>query len=716
MHPCRTTLSIARARSLAVLILATSWSVSSYAQSDWVNVGPGGGYFPRIVAHPSDDDIVFAGSDDSGGVYKSTDGGSSWELVTEELRNACGWDICIDPNDSDTIYACDLYGRHPIIRSTDGGDDWTDITPGSGPTYGVQCSTIEVDPTDSDRIYVGTGWQNRHPGDGLWRSENGGSTWTQIGASDFTGDVVQRVAVQAATGYVFASVWDDGLYRSLDDGANWTKLLDYYSSTYSPVRTGLNVATRISPYYDYVWTCRGDLDETTTHQTRISAYGTSWYDSAMGDLPVWEYGFYNSDSVVYAAAWFTGVQKSTNGGASWSATSSSTYTESELLLGLDVATDGDVFVSTFGNEGIYRSQNGGTTWSNVNTDLNGLLCTDVEVAAADPYTIYVTAAAGYNDDDITVSQRSAVGTINPSTFAITWDTMDAISCHALNVEVDPSDEERIVVTTFGRGFYVSDDSGATATHYAYTDVANTGDDDEHATGGAAFDPDSNYLLVSGHEITFNETTQEWDYIDDPLLWISSNKGSSFSSPTTVDFLAVDMIQEDGGGYVWAATGDGVWRGDYDGTDWSQSGLDGVALNCVTQDPTNLDVIYAGAVDGTLYCTVNRGSSWFSWGEPGGLPDGAELRRIEVDPQYPYVLYLAYNGSERHASSGDLASGGGVYIGIISVSPPGIAYYSQDTSALTNNQAMGMAFHIYGSGERMMYVGTYEASVFAKDFQ
>ena len=151
---------------------------------------------PRVRVHPTDPNTVYAavlghlfGPNQQRGVYRSSDGGETWERILFVGDEAGAVDLVIDPNNPRILYASTWrILRTPyslesggegsgIWKSTDGGDTWTEITRNSGLPQGtVGISGIAVSPVDSNRV-----WAIIEAADGgLFRSENAGKTWRRV--------------------------------------------------------------------------------------------------------------------------------------------------------------------------------------------------------------------------------------------------------------------------------------------------------------------------------------------------------------------------------------------------------------------------------------------------------------------------------------------------------------------------------------------------------
>ncbi len=149
----------------------------------------------RIRIHPTNPDIIFAAvfgeysvPSAERGVYRSTDGGSTWERVLFRNDSTGAVDISIDRNDPDVIYAAlwQAYRKEytmasggagsGLFKSTDGGDTWTELTRAEGmPQEGVVGKIgIAVSPARSERVYALV----EHENGGLFVSDDGGASWT----------------------------------------------------------------------------------------------------------------------------------------------------------------------------------------------------------------------------------------------------------------------------------------------------------------------------------------------------------------------------------------------------------------------------------------------------------------------------------------------------------------------------------------------------------
>ncbi|MGN6789701.1 MAG: VPS10 domain-containing protein [Rhodanobacteraceae bacterium] len=210
-----------------------------------------------IAIDPNHHDTVWVGTGESwmrnsvsvgNGVYKTTDGGETWQYMgltqSEHVSK-----IAVDPRDGNTVYACvpgKLWSDSPdrgLYKTTDGGHSWSLVLKGGNLSTG--CSGLSLDPKDPNVLFAAMwdfrrkGWTFRSGGpsptaksaSGLFRSADGGKTWTEVTPAankGFPEKPYGRIAVTIAPSnpkivYAFVESPHSALFRSDDSGKTWSR-------------------------------------------------------------------------------------------------------------------------------------------------------------------------------------------------------------------------------------------------------------------------------------------------------------------------------------------------------------------------------------------------------------------------------------------------------------------------------------------------------------
>ena len=208
-----------------------------------------------ITVDPKNPKVVWVGTGEAwtrnsvsigDGIYKSVDGGDNWtNLGLKESERIAK--IVVDPSETNTVYVC-VPGKlwsdsdeRGVYKTTDGGKTWVKVLKGSNLSTG--CSMLSLDPTNPKTIFAGMwdfrrkGWTFRSGGDGpnapsgsgLFKSSDGGASWTELSsAKGLPSKPWGRVAVAVAPSkpsvvyaFIEAQVPTNGLYRSDDGGQTW---------------------------------------------------------------------------------------------------------------------------------------------------------------------------------------------------------------------------------------------------------------------------------------------------------------------------------------------------------------------------------------------------------------------------------------------------------------------------------------------------------------
>ena len=323
--------------------------------------------------------LYYAGTA-GGGVWKTIDGGASWNNISDNIHVASVGAIAVDPNDDQTLWvgAGETNPRNDVIpeaglfKSTNGGRNWTNL--GFADAPGI--SRILLDPKDPKHVVVGVLGDvfAASPNRGVYVSWDGGTTFTkslyvsdQAGVSDMAMDPANPDVMFAGVWHVLRRPWslnsgsatDDGLYRSSDGGKTWNQVKGGGFPTGAIGRIGITFAPS-DPAHVYAL-----VESPSGVVWRSDDSGATWAmtskDSMADQRP-----FYFSHVRVSPTNWKTvyGVSmllaSSFDGGTKFNLSAFAVHSD---LHDMWIASDGDR-MALAGDGGIAISTNGGATWAN----------------------------------------------------------------------------------------------------------------------------------------------------------------------------------------------------------------------------------------------------------------------------------------------------------------------------------------------------------------
>jgi photosystem II stability/assembly factor-like uncharacterized protein len=216
---------------------------SSDAGKTWTHLGLADTrQIGRIVVDPTNPDLVFVaalghayGANDERGVFRSRDGGATWQRVLFVNRDVGAVDLALGPANPKVVYATTWNTRRPpwsiyppsygpgggVYKSTDGGTTWKPLTAGL-PTENLGRIGIAVTPTLPTRVYAIVDAKEG----GLYRSDDAGATWARVSADNRIWGrgwyFCKVVADPKNPDTVYVS--NTSLYRSTDGGKSWTAI------------------------------------------------------------------------------------------------------------------------------------------------------------------------------------------------------------------------------------------------------------------------------------------------------------------------------------------------------------------------------------------------------------------------------------------------------------------------------------------------------------
>ena len=422
----------------------------------WRCIGPPrGGRVVAVAGHPTEPMVFYFGAV-AGGLWKTTDGGTYWENVSDGyFRTSAVGALAVAESDPNVVYAgmgeatirIDVVYGDGVYKTTDGGKTWAHM--GLADTRHI--GKIQVHPKDPDLVYVAALGHAFGPNAerGVFRSKDGGHTWERVlfrsdraGAIDLALDRTNPRVLYASTWEVYRHFWtlssggpDSRLYKSVDGGDTWIDLTDNPG-----LPTGIKgkIGVTVSPARpDRVWAI---IEADKAGLYRSDDGGRTWeLVSDNRDLihRPWYYCHVFADPVDPDTVYVTNLRmwKSTDGGRTFTEITTPHGDNHDLWI-----DPRDPRRMIEGNDGgACVSFNGGQSWSTI---YNQLTAQFYHVAVDDqyPYRVY-----GTQQDNSSVSVPSA-----SENGGITWgDCYPAGTGESGYIAVHPRDPNVVYVGAVG---------------------------------------------------------------------------------------------------------------------------------------------------------------------------------------------------------------------------------------------------------------------------
>lgn len=356
----------------------------SSTTANWVPLGPFGspvngdaGRLQCIRFHPAGTNTIYVGAS-AGGLWVSTNGGSTWSTTTDQLATLGVADVAIDPVNPLNIYiatgdndAGDTYAVG-VLKSTDGGLTWNTTGLNWATSLQRRIGRLLINPQNPNKLIAATSA-------GVYRSFNGGATWSLSLGGSF-----KDAEYKPGDTTVIYVGGGSNLYKSINGGVSFTGVS--YSPAVTVNRSSIAV-TPANPNVVYILASNGADDSfggvyrSTNSATTFSTMSTSpnifdwstngsgsggqgWYDIAIGASPT------NSNEIVVGGvnSW-----RSTNGGSTWILNThwygggGKPYVHADLH-DVQYVSGTSWYLGTDG--GIARTTNGGTSWTTINGAMN----------------------------------------------------------------------------------------------------------------------------------------------------------------------------------------------------------------------------------------------------------------------------------------------------------------------------------------------------------
>ena len=624
---------IRRFFSLAVVVFATLFLNISSAQTispallnalQWRLIGPfRGGRAVAVTGVSGGGSTFYFGSVD-GGVWKTTDAGITWNPVFDGQPIASIGAVEVAPSNPNVLYAgtgesdirSALSSGDGVYKSIDAGRTWRNI----GLRDSRQISRIVIDPQNADVVYVGALGHAYGPNEtrGVYKSTDGGSTWTRILDKGPNVGVSDLAIAAANPNLLFAGTWathrppwstypplqgpGGGLYRTTDSGATWTQLTGAGLPDGDWGRVGVAVASDGKHAYALIdagkksGLYRSDDGGNTWTLANTDPRLTSraWYFMGITIDP-------NNPDVIYMPN--IALYKSEDGGKTISILRGAPGGDDYHQIWVDPKDSSHMVLGT--DQGTTISVNRGQTWSswyNQPTAQFYHVITDNEF----PYHVYGTQQ---DTGAIAVPNRTDHGLITGRD----WYMVGGGESGWL--APDPNDPNII----FASGVYGSvvrfDRRTSLSQDITPWPMPNFGSEINQRryrdpwTPVLVRSPVEKNVLYFGTQYVMKTTDGglHWEQISPDLTGAAPNAATAkYSGPTTIQ-----NAKERGFGVVFT----------------------------IAPSPLNADEIWAGSDTGLLHLTRDGGKSWQDV-TPKGLSDWSKIAMIEASHFDPAVAYIA----------------------------------------------------------------------------
>ena len=385
------------------------------AAARWRCIGPTnvGGRLTSIVCHPKHPDRIWAGAA-GGGVWQSNDAGVTWRTVWSKQDSLNVGSLAIDPRNPKVIYcgtgeanlSVDSYGGVGIYKTTDGGATWKLLTSASHLRIPTRIGVIAIDPFDSAHLLiagVGADESSSRPEDfgGMFVSRDGGVSWqreTFISTKNYWCHAI--VFHPTKPGVIFASFTEqgakNGIWLSEDGGEHWRQLSKGLPAPENFGRTSLAISpSNPEVIYAFAQNTLSDRSDLVLGVFRSADGGETWKEIGgrhFGREGQISYGNTIAVHPKHANHVLCGgvdLHLTTNGGKTWTratrwnaqrGTIHYAHADHHHLL-MPVRAPGRVYDTNDG--GLDVSEDGGLTWCNRSKGLAVTMYYDMDVSQSD---------------------------------------------------------------------------------------------------------------------------------------------------------------------------------------------------------------------------------------------------------------------------------------------------------------------------------------------
>ena len=641
----------------APAVRAQEISEDLYSALKWRMIGPfRAGKVNAVGGVPGNSGVYYFGAD-GGGVWKTTDGGNTWKPIFDSQPVGSIGALALAPSNPKIIYVgsgvngiySDIAYGNGVYKSADGGETWQHL--GLEDTRHI--ARILIDPRNPDIVLIAALGHSFGPNEvrGVFRSTDGGKTWKKVLYKDTLTGAVDLCFEPGNSRVVYATLWQgirkpgqkgtsfgpgSGLYKSVDGGVTWTQITGHDLPSGDWGRSGVAVAAGMHGGRVYLIVeakekagglYRSDDAGTTwqraTKDRRIEGY---WYMSEIFSDP-------NNPDVVYVP--IQSLYRSTDGGRTFTVIKGAPGGDDYHTVWIDPTNSQRIMLGV--DQGAVISVNGGNTWSTWYNQPTGefyRVATDHRF----PYWIYgpqqdsgtAGIASRGNNGQITEREWSPVG--------------PGESGYTIPDPVDPD-----IVYNAGPGGSVVRLSKTTGQVRDISPAAVSFGSKYHFnwTIPMVFSPQDPHVLYLGTQFLLKTTNAgtTWQPISPDLSRTQVDPKNPKQAPGTILTIAPSPIQE---GLIWVGTDDGNIQMTKDGgATWKNITPPDVSVWSTVNilEPSHFDAAAAYAAVNRnglddlrphIFRTRDFGQTWQE--TVSGIRDIDFVRTVREDPLRKGLLY------------------------------------------------------------------------------
>ena len=585
------------------------------------SIGPfRGGRSAAAVGVPNQPKVFYFGAT-GGGVWKTTDGGETYANISDGYFGGSIGSVAVAPSDPNVLY---VGGGEVTVRGnvSSGKGVWKSVDAGSTWTYsGLPNSRhiprMVVHPQNPDIVYAAVLGDLYKPNNdrGVYKSIDGGNSWKKILFSDAQAGAVELVMDPSNPRHLYASTWriqrtpyslnsggeGSALWKSTDSGATWNEISK--NKGYAKGTLGI-IGVTVSPVNaNRVWSIVENKEEGGVY--RSDDGGENWEhvnESRSLRQRAWYYTKIYADTQDEDGVYVMNVSyhKSTDGGKTFSSHNAPHGDHHDLWI----APEDNQRMIIADDGGAQVSYDGGTTWSTYHNQPTAQFYR-VTTDNAFPYRIYV---AQQDNSTIRVNHRSSGRYIDESD----WEsTAGGESAH---IAIDPTNNEIV----YGGSY----DGFLTRVNHAKNSVRgiNVWPDNPmgHGAEGMRYRFQWNFpILFSKHNpkrlYTFSNQVhvtesegQEWKIISPDLTRNDPKKLKTSGGPITQDNTSVEYY---------------------------------CTIFAADESPLKEGLLWVGSDDGLIHLTQDGGENWSNI-TPKQLPEWTMINSVEPSPFDPGTCYVA----------------------------------------------------------------------------